>query len=113
MIAKISRIPQHAPFGFDQCVDVSRIAGRSSQPDASSRSFWQSIREQARLVHAIDAMSWSPGTGGLFYISYVTDPDKRVQNRRDPDATSLLIAHTEYWKNDTVMQAIYDAIGAE
>jgi zinc protease len=43
-----------------------------------SSLLWQAIREKARLVHAIDAMSWSPGTGGLFYISYVTDPDKRV-----------------------------------
>ena len=43
-----------------------------------SSLLWQSIREKARLVHAIDAMSWSPGTGGLFYISYVADADKRV-----------------------------------
>lgn len=43
-----------------------------------SSLLWQSIREKARLVHSIDAMSWSPGTGGLFYISYVADADKRV-----------------------------------
>ena len=43
-----------------------------------SSILWQSIREKARLVHSIDAMSWSPGTGGLFYISYLADPDKRV-----------------------------------
>ncbi|HWA28969.1 MAG TPA: pitrilysin family protein [Lacunisphaera sp.] len=43
-----------------------------------SSILWQSIREKARLVHSIDAMSWSPGTSGLFYISYLADPDKRV-----------------------------------
>ncbi|MDI1336402.1 MAG: pitrilysin family protein [Lacunisphaera sp.] len=43
-----------------------------------SSLLWQSIREKARLVHTIDAMSWSPGTSGLFYISYLADPDKRV-----------------------------------
>ncbi len=43
-----------------------------------SSLLWQAIREKARLVHTVDAMSWNPGTGGLFYISYVTDPDKRV-----------------------------------
>lgn len=43
-----------------------------------SSLLWQSIREKARLVHNIDAMSWSHGTSGLFYISYLTDPDKRV-----------------------------------
>ena len=43
-----------------------------------SSILWQSIREKARLVHTIDAMAWSPGTSGLFYISYLADPDKRV-----------------------------------
>jgi len=43
-----------------------------------SSFLWQSIREKARLVHSIDAMSWGPGTSGLFYISYLADPDKRV-----------------------------------
>ncbi len=47
-----------------------------------SSILWQSIREKARLVHTIDAMSWSPGTGGLFYISYLSDPDKRVAAER-------------------------------
>jgi zinc protease len=43
-----------------------------------SSVLWQAIREKARLVHSIDAMSWSPGTSGLFYISYLADADKRV-----------------------------------
>ena len=44
-----------------------------------SSILWQAIREKARLVHSVDAMSWSPGTSGLFYISYLSDPDKRVK----------------------------------
>jgi zinc protease len=43
-----------------------------------SSILWQSLREKARLVHTIDAMAWSPGTSGLFYVSYLADPDKRV-----------------------------------
>ncbi len=43
-----------------------------------SSLLWQSIREKARLVHTIDAMTWSPGTSGLFYVSFLTDPDKRA-----------------------------------
>lgn len=43
-----------------------------------SSLLWQSIREKARLVHSIDAMAWGPGTSGLFYISFLADPDKRV-----------------------------------
>ena len=43
-----------------------------------SSVLWQSIREKARLVHTIDVMTWSPGTSGIFYISYLTDPEKRT-----------------------------------
>jgi zinc protease len=43
-----------------------------------SSILWQSIREKARLVHSIDAMSWGPGTSGLFYVSFLADPDKRA-----------------------------------
>jgi zinc protease len=46
--------------------------------NGDSSLLWQAIREKARLVHSIDAMSWSPGTSGLFYISYLADPDKRA-----------------------------------
>ncbi|MBA3849202.1 MAG: insulinase family protein [Opitutus sp.] len=43
-----------------------------------SSILWQSVREKARLVHTIDAMTWSPGTSGLFYVSFLADPDKRA-----------------------------------
>ncbi len=43
-----------------------------------SSLLWDTIREKARLVHTIDAMTWSPGTSGLFYISFLTDPEKRA-----------------------------------
>jgi hypothetical protein len=36
--------------------------------------------------------------------------EQRVQNAIDPDATTLLIAHTEYWKNPLVIETLYDAI---
>lgn len=43
-----------------------------------SSVLWQSVREKARLVHTIDAMTWSPGTSGLFYVSFLADADKRA-----------------------------------
>lgn len=43
-----------------------------------SSLLWDSIREKARLVHTIDAMTWSPGTSGLFYVSFLTDPENRA-----------------------------------
>lgn len=33
---------------------------------------------------------------------------QRVQNVRDQEATTLLVAHTEYWKNPLVVGTIYD-----
>jgi zinc protease len=43
-----------------------------------SSLLWQEIREKARLVHTIDAMTWSPGTSGLFYVSYLAEPGQRA-----------------------------------
>ena len=43
-----------------------------------SSLLWDSIREKARLVHTIEAMTWSPGTSGLFYVSFLSDPEKRA-----------------------------------
>jgi hypothetical protein len=37
---------------------------------------------------------------------------QRVQNVTDPDATTLLIAHNEYWKNPLVVRTLYDALVA-
>lgn len=42
-----------------------------------SSVLWQEIREKARLVHSIDAHSWTPGETGLFYISFAADAEKR------------------------------------
>ena len=43
-----------------------------------SSVLWQAVREKARLVHAIDATSWNPGETGLFYISFVCEPARRL-----------------------------------
>ena len=42
-----------------------------------SSILWQALRERARLVHAIDAHSWNPGSGGLFLVSFTCDTGKR------------------------------------
>ncbi|MDP1580374.1 MAG: pitrilysin family protein [Candidatus Didemnitutus sp.] len=43
-----------------------------------SSILWQELRERAKLVHQVDAMTWSPGTSGLFYVSFLCDADKRA-----------------------------------
>ncbi len=42
-----------------------------------SSIFWQALREKARLVHSIDAHSWTPAEGGLFTVSFICEPEKR------------------------------------
>ncbi|WP_269522449.1 M16 family metallopeptidase [Coraliomargarita parva] len=44
-----------------------------------SSVLWQVLRNQKKLVHYIDCRNWNPGTRGLFWISYVCDPDKASQ----------------------------------
>lgn len=44
-----------------------------------SSILWQEVREKARLVHTIDAVTWNPGSSGLFYVSFLADPGKREQ----------------------------------
>ena len=44
-----------------------------------SSVLWREIRERRRLVHAIDASSWNPGSSGLFCISYTCDAGKREE----------------------------------
>jgi zinc protease len=43
---------------------------------SESSLLWQRLRNEANLVSYIDCRSWSPGAAGLFWISYVCDPDK-------------------------------------
>lgn len=44
-----------------------------------SSVLWNALREKARLVHSIDATSWAPGDHGLFYLSFICNPDQRDQ----------------------------------
>jgi zinc protease len=47
-----------------------------------SSILWREIREEAGLVHTIDASSWNPGTVGLFCVSFTCDAAKRAAAER-------------------------------
>jgi hypothetical protein len=57
---------------------------------------------------------WSPWDviGGA--LDYYDLPDRSnphpVENRRDPHATTLLVAHVEYWNNPLIYRTILDAL---
>ena len=44
-----------------------------------SSILWERLRNKQKLVHYIDCRNWNPGEQGLFWISYVCDPDKQSQ----------------------------------
>ena len=43
----------------------------------NSSILWQTIRDRAGLVHTIDAQAWSPGSVGLFSVSFTGDATRR------------------------------------
>jgi len=43
-----------------------------------SSILWQELREQAGLVHTVDASCWNPGTSGMFCIAFTAEPGKRL-----------------------------------
>ncbi len=55
---------------------LDMLAGLLGGGDSSL--LWQELREKARLVHTIDAHSWTPGSCGLFFVSFTCEPDKRT-----------------------------------
>jgi len=44
-----------------------------------SSLLWEQLRNKKKLVHYIDCRNWNPGAQGLFWISYVCDPEKSSQ----------------------------------
>ena len=48
----------------------------------NSSVLWRRLREERKIVHYVDAATWSLGNSGLLWISYLCDTDKReiVQN---------------------------------
>jgi len=57
---------------------------------------------------------WSPNdviSGTLDYFDATPpDPNHRVRNETDPEATIPLVAHTEYWKNRLVWEKLYEVL---
>jgi len=48
------------------------------------------------------------------YLDLYDLPDstssKKVTNLADPEATTLLMAHTEYWNNSLLVKTLYNAL---
>jgi hypothetical protein len=54
---------------------------------------------------------WDIISGHLDYYDIPDDPNRNpVENRVDKQARTPLLAHTQYWENDTLHKVLYDAV---
>lgn len=68
--------------------------------------------DEFRPTHWINVYSpWDIISGKLKFYNLPDAPQPPgVENEIDPNATTLLIAHTEYWGNSLIFRRMYDAI---
>lgn len=103
---QLARREQHCFEDVEVCRSALawRIPGLS-HPDApfldllstilgsgESSVLWQALREKKKLVHSIDTQSWNPGSSGMFFVSFTSDPAKRQK------ASSAVVAELERLK---------------
>lgn len=70
------------------------------------------LRENLKIVHAVDASNWTPGTVGIFYLALVCDPDKRDRAIKELHAF-LENLTVEDFSTDRVEKAVRQLIVAE
>src|SRR5690625_3204766 len=73
----------HSGLGFK----IPGIADPDSAPlmilanilgHGSNSILWRHLRDGDQLVHDISASTWNPGSAGLLFISFVSDPKRRA-----------------------------------
>ena len=118
----VRRTPLFLTFGspLDKTAFVFAVQahGTSEAREALAGSVQPLIQDYAKRPRRwINVWSpWDIISGELDLYDPPRDPDalpdpaasQRVHNVRDQEATTLLIAHTEYWKNPLVVGTIYD-----
>ena len=120
----VNRTPLFVTFGspLDKTAFVFSVQARgtSEAREALAGSVQPLIQDYARRPRRWINI-WSPWdiiSGPLDLYDLPLNPDEsggndsaqRVQNLRDREATTLLLAHTEYWNNPLLVGAIYGAM---
>ncbi len=77
-----------------------------------SSVLWERLRNQENLVHYIDCRNWNPGGQGLFWISYVCDPDKTSLVERAIHAVIRDVCETGFTE-EVVEKARRQALSSE
>lgn len=113
----LSRTPLFVTFGspLDKTAFIFALQGRGTSEAreslaASVQPLLQSYDYRpARWINIYSAWDLISGALGFYDLPDSSNP-KAVENVRDPDATTLLIAHTEYWQNALMFETVYGAI---
>ncbi|MFP4167028.1 MAG: M16 family metallopeptidase [Opitutales bacterium] len=77
-----------------------------------SAVLWQELRNRLQLVHHIDCRNWNPGSSGLFWISYICDPENADEVEETIERT-LLAAGEEGFSEPVVEKARRHALSSE
>lgn len=116
----VRRTPLFLTFGspLDKTAFIFSLQGRdtSEAREALAASVQPMIQKYAyRPTRWVNVYSpWDIISGALnFYDLQGEDSGKAVLNQRDPDAATLIIAHTEYWNNAMVFDWMYQALAGE
>lgn len=115
----VSRTPMFLTFGspLDKTAFVFGVAGKDTTEarEALAASVQPMICDYrfrpARWVNLFSA--WDVVSGSLdFYDPPGSTDPRRVENRRDPQASTLLAAHLEYWENPLLFEILHAELTA-
>jgi hypothetical protein len=115
----VARTPLFLTFGspLDKTAFVFGAAGKdtSEAREALAASVQPMIQDYAfrpaRWVNVFSAWDIVSGSLDFYDPPGSTDP-KRIQNLRDPLATTLLAAHLEYWENPLLFEILHAELTA-
>ncbi len=113
----VKRTPLFLTFGspLDKTAFIFAVQGRGTSEAresvvASMQPLIQDYRYRPqRWINVFSPWDIISGSLDFYDLPEATD-SKRVTNEQDAEATSLLIAHTEYWADDLVIRRIYEAL---
>ncbi|MGH7677180.1 MAG: hypothetical protein ACRENU_01860 [Gemmatimonadaceae bacterium] len=118
----VGRTPLFITFGspLDKTAFIFALQGRktSEARDALAAAVQPLVRSYAhrptRWVNIHSAWDIISGHLGFYdlreHLKKGNEHPQAVTNLKDKEASTLLVAHTEYWGNDLVFKTIYDAL---
>jgi hypothetical protein len=113
----VGRTPLFLTFGspLDKTAFIFAVQGQGTSEAresvvASMQPLIQDYRfRPKRWINVFSPWDIISGSLDFYDLSEATD-SRRVTNEEDAEATTLLIAHTEYWTGNLVMRRIYEAL---